>query len=107
MSEHRRSKKRRRRYVTTDFILSEVITHLYRRQRPTEAAKFVNGLFTAIATGIHQLVHVSPDQFHRAWQMRQKYHDKPKISFVDFTSMVVMQEMGIVEVFTGDDHFLH
>jgi predicted nucleic acid-binding protein len=37
--------------------------------------------------------------------MRQKYHDKPGISFVDFTSMVVMQDLGIVDVFTGDDHF--
>ena len=45
------------------------------------------------------------DQFRRAWTMRQKYHDKPDISFVDFTSMVVMQDLGIAEVFTGDDHF--
>jgi predicted nucleic acid-binding protein len=37
--------------------------------------------------------------------MRQKYHDKPDISFVDFTSMVVMQDLGIVDVFTGDGHF--
>ena len=29
------------------------------------------------------------------------------MNFVDFTSMVVMQDLGIVEVFTGDAHFLH
>lgn len=34
-----------------------------------------------------------------------KYHDKPDISFVDFTSMVVMQDLGIQDVFTGDAHF--
>jgi predicted nucleic acid-binding protein len=34
-----------------------------------------------------------------------QYHDKPDISFVDFTSMVVMQDLGIVDVFTGDKHF--
>ena len=50
-------------------------------------------------------IHVSPDQFRRAWQLRQKYHDKPRISFVDFTSMVVMQDLAITEVFTGDAHF--
>ena len=27
-------------------------------------------------------------------------------SFVGFTSMVVMQDLGISEVFTGDRHFL-
>ena len=55
--------------------------------------------------GEYLLVHVSPQQFRRAWQMRQKYHDKPDISFVDFTSMVIMQDLGITDVFTGDAHF--
>ena len=36
----------------------------------------------------------------------QRYDDKPDISFVDFTSMVLMQDLGIVDVFTGDAHFL-
>ncbi len=31
--------------------------------------------------------------------------DKPDTSFVDLTSMVVMQDLGITEVFTGDAHF--
>jgi uncharacterized protein len=34
-----------------------------------------------------------------------KYHDKPSISFVDFISMVVMQEIGVKKIFTGDNHF--
>jgi predicted nucleic acid-binding protein len=53
----------------------------------------------------YQRVHVTPDVFDRAWQMRRHYADKPDISFVDFTSFVVMQELGIADVFTGDDHF--
>jgi predicted nucleic acid-binding protein len=48
-----------------------------------------------------------PQQFRRAWQHRQKYHDKPDISFVDFTSMAVMQDLGISDIFTGDAHFTH
>lgn len=52
--------------------------------------------------------HVAAEKQHRrAWQMRQKYHDKPDISFIDFTSMIVMHDLGIAEVFTGDAHFLH
>lgn len=51
------------------------------------------------------LVHITPAHFRRAWDMRQKYSDKPDISFVDMTSMVVMQELGIGDVFTGDAHF--
>jgi predicted nucleic acid-binding protein len=103
---HRRLKKKRVRYVTTDYVLSEVITHLYRKQAPAEAQAFVRGLLKGIEQGIHQLVRVSPTQFGRAWEMRQKYDDKPGISFVDFTSMVAMQDLGIAEVFTGDAHFV-
>lgn len=41
----------------------------------------------------------------RAWDLRRKYDDKPDISFVDLTSMVAMLDLGISEVFIGDDHF--
>jgi predicted nucleic acid-binding protein len=58
-----------------------------------------------VVAGDYLLVHVSPEQFHGAWQPRQKYGDKPDISFVDFTSMVVMQNLKIADVFTGDAHF--
>ena len=48
---------------------------------------------------------LSPEQFQKAYQLRLKYHDKPTISFVDLTSMVVMQDLAITDVFTGDAHF--
>ena len=94
-----------RMYVTTDFVLSELIAHLYTTLTPGQAQAFINSLLAATDGGTSQLTHVSPEQFRRAWQMRQRYHDKPNISFVDFTSMVVMQDRGITEVFTGDAHF--
>jgi predicted nucleic acid-binding protein len=102
---HKRLQKARRQYVTTNFVLSELIAHLYTTLTPAQAQGFVNTLLAAVDAGRYELVHVSPDQFRRAWAMRQKYHDKPDVSFVDFTSMVVMQDRGITEVFTGDDHF--
>ena len=74
---------------------------------------FVAGVFGAggaavlgkVDAGDYLLVHVSPAQFRNAWQLRQKYNDKPDISFVDFTSMVVMQDLQITDVFSGDSHF--
>ena len=59
----------------------------------------------AIDKGAYTLEHLSELQFRRAWHLRQKYQDKPDISFVDFTSMVVLQDLGIVDIFMGDDHF--
>ena len=54
--EHIRLKKKRQRYATTNFVLSEAITHLYRKQRAEEARQFVNGLFAAADNDILQLV---------------------------------------------------
>jgi len=39
-----------------------------------------------IDAGAYVLVYFSSDQFRAAWRLRQKYQDKPDISFVDFTS---------------------
>ena len=104
-TEHGRLQRATRLYVTTNFVLSELIAHLYTTLTPAQAQAFINSLLAAADAGTSQLVHLSPQQFRRAWQMRQQYHDKPEISFVDFTSMVVMQDLGITEVFTGDAHF--
>jgi len=104
-AEHKRLLRARRRYVTTDSVLGEAITYLYPAIGAASAQGFVTSILAAADAGTYQLVHVLPQQFRRAWQMRQRYHDKPDISFVDFTSMVVMQDLGIVDVFTGDDHF--
>lgn len=102
---HRQLFGSNRPYVTTDFVVNEVITYLYNALAASQAQSFVGSIFTGVHGGTYRLVHVSPEQFHRAWIMRQKYHDKPDISFVDFTSFVVMQELGIQDVFTGDAHF--
>jgi predicted nucleic acid-binding protein len=103
--QHRKLKRKRRGYVTTDFVLSEVITHLYRKQDAAQAELFLQGLWDAFDRDVHKLVHVSGARLRQAWQLRKKYHDKPDISFIDFTSFVVMRELGITEVFTGDAHF--
>jgi predicted nucleic acid-binding protein len=104
-AQHKAFQRARRRYVSSDFVLSEVIAHLYTTLTPVQAQGFVNTLLASADAGTYLLVHVSPQQFRRAWQMRQQYHDKPDISFVDFTRMVTMQDLGITEVFTGDAHF--
>ncbi len=102
---HKKLLRRKRRYVTTDYVLGEAITYLYPAIGAASARGFINTLLASADAGTYELVHVSPPQFRRAWQMRQRYHDKPDISFVDFTSMVVMQDLGISDVFTGDAHF--
>ena len=95
----------RRQYTTTDFVLSEVIAHLYTTLTPEQAEAFVDNVLAQADANCYRLIHVSPQQFRRAWDMRKKYGGKPDISFVDFTSFVVMGDVGITDVFTGDAHF--
>ena len=91
--------------MTSDFVLTDFINYLYTCFQADEAEDAVEVLFQQAASGMLELVHISADQFGRAWQLRKKYHDKPDISFIDFTSFVVMRDVGISEVFSGDAHF--
>ncbi len=44
-------------------------------------------------------------RFREATRLRLKFRDKPGISFTDFTSMVVMQELELKRILTEDRHF--
>ena len=103
--QHRKFQQQKARNLTTDYVLSELITSLFAIVDFGKVRKFMLNLFQSVRVGRYQLVYVSPDQFERAWLLREKYQDKPTISFTDLTSMVVMQDLGITDVFTGDAHF--
>ncbi len=45
------------------------------------------------------------ERFTKAMALRLRFQDKPRISFTDLTSMVVMKELRIKDVLTEDDHF--
>jgi predicted nucleic acid-binding protein len=92
-------------YVTTNLVITELITQLYRALPVDDARRFVEAVFAAFESGTYELEWVSPERFEEAWELRKKFNDKPAISFVDFTSFVVARELGIVKIFTGDVHF--
>ncbi|MCX8103011.1 MAG: PIN domain-containing protein [Candidatus Bipolaricaulota bacterium] len=91
---------------TTDYVLDELITLVFTKGHFTEARKFVLNLLKSIEQGYTTLESITPERFEKAWQMHLKYEDKPKISFTDFTSFVVMQELQISDVLTDDKHFV-
>jgi predicted nucleic acid-binding protein len=103
--QHRTLQGAKERYVTTDYVLAEVMTPLFGNLSFAKAEQFMLNLFQSIRYGTYQLELISPSRFERAWQMRRKYKDKSDISFVDFTSMVVMQDLRITDIFTGDADF--
>jgi len=103
--QHREFRRQKTRYVTTDHVLAEFLSTLFRVVPFGSARQFADRLFESFEGGRHRLVFLSAEQFQKAYQLRLKYHDKPAISFVDLTSMVVMQDLAITDVFTGDAHF--
>ena len=91
---------------TSDYVLDEAITLLFRREVFSEAVRFAEGLFAAGALGHLNIERVTSDRFSAAWGLRKRLQDKPRISFTDLTSMVIMEECGISRVLTEDEHFL-
>jgi predicted nucleic acid-binding protein len=91
---------------TSDYILDEVMTLMFKREIFQEAVKFVEGIFKAGEFGNLRIDRVNSEAFQAAWELRLKFQDKPEISFTDLTSMVIMRERGIQYVLTGDEHFI-
>jgi len=92
---------------TTDYVLDETFTLLFRRLPLPLAEESVGLLDEAIKEGYLNLEWVSSERFWEAKELRLRFRDKPKISFTDLTSMVVMKELGVSSILTDDDHFTH
>jgi len=91
---------------TSDYILDKTITLLFRRLPFSVAVGFLNDIDRAVKEKYLRLERITPERFDKAKEFRIKFHDKPRISFTDLTSMMVMVELEITEVLTEDDHFL-
>ena len=96
---------RRTAWVTTDYVLDETMTRLFLSTPFAAARRFVDGIFEASRQDLLDIEQVTPERFGRAWRLRLRYDDKPRISFTDLTSFVVMRKLGIHRVLTGDAHF--
>jgi predicted nucleic acid-binding protein len=88
---------------TTNFVLDETISLLFRRRPFEEAARFTKGLLTSPLIGIEE---ITQTRFRRAFDLRLAFRDKPDISFTDLTIMIVAQELNITHILTGDRHFI-
>ncbi|MGH9745800.1 MAG: type II toxin-antitoxin system VapC family toxin [Candidatus Acidiferrales bacterium] len=90
------------RVVTSNFILNETFTLLFRRRPHKEALHFSEGLLQSPFIRIET---VTEHRFLRAFELRRKFSDKPRISFTDLSSMAIMMELKVSDILTGDPHF--
>jgi len=94
------------RLVTTDYVLDETFTLFFKRLSFPEARESLDMIEQAIQDGYLRLERITPTRFEEAKRLRLKFQDKPRISFTDLTSMVVMKELDIADILTGDTHFV-
>jgi predicted nucleic acid-binding protein len=94
-------------WVTTDYVLDEAITRAFTLCPFPTAERFWQSVFQAREAGFLAIQNITSDLFEKAYELRLQYRDNPRISFTDFTSFVVMKELGLHRVLTGDAHFVH
>ena len=90
---------------TTNLVISEFITFRYNHFGHARSKLCVDKLFGNIESGLIRHIVIEESRIKKALELRYKYHDKPKISFCDLTSMAVMKEFNINEILTMDKHF--
>lgn len=103
---YQKLQKKGARLYTTDYVLDEVITLLFRRESFAEAVRFMEGIFQTAQAGRLTVERVTSERFASAWELRKRFQDKPKISFTDLASMVIMREREIAKILTEDEHFM-
>ncbi len=100
-----RAARRNGAWVTSDCVVDETITRLFAVTPFAKARRFIEGVFEASRQGLLDIEHLTPERLSEAWRLRLRYRDKPRISFTDLTSFVVMRELGVQQALTADGHF--
>ncbi len=94
--------KRTEHFVTSNYVLDELITLLRVRKIPLNKFKsFIDALWN---NEICNIIRVVEDIDFNAWQMMNKYKEH-SFSFTDCTSFILMKNYNIKKVCTLDKHF--
>lgn len=91
-------------FVTTDFVLDEVITRLRYDVSHAAATGFIARFHTAVDAGSLIVYPISPDLWREAEQIFQQFRQS-KLSFTDCTSFALLRRQPVDEVFGFDAHF--
>ncbi|MEY2428516.1 MAG: uncharacterized protein QOJ40_1401 [Verrucomicrobiota bacterium] len=93
--------RKRRRFLTTDYVADETTTLLLVRHSHSAAVDFLDTLTRSEAL---RLEWVEQDRFEAAASLFGRHKDK-EWSFTDCVSFAVMRELNIRDCFTTDHHF--
>lgn len=92
---------KRRRFVTSEYVVDETITLLLMRHSHTAAVDFLD---TVERSDALRLEWIGPERFSAGAALFRRHADK-EWSFTDCVSFALMRELGIRDAFTTDHHF--
>ena len=93
--------RKKRQFLTTDYIVDETVTLLLMRHSHAAAADFLK---TTLESAILRLEWIDSDRFHDAAELFHRHDDK-QWSFTDCVTFALMHELEIHDSFTTDHHF--
>lgn len=94
-------KRNPQKIITTTYVFDETVTFLKRRISHDKAAEVGKLLLSSHTV---EMIHISEAHFNKGWGMFLKYRDKG-FSFTDCLSFLIVEERGIKEALTFDEHF--
>jgi predicted nucleic acid-binding protein len=92
---------KRRRFVTSEYVVDETITLLLMRHSHAAAADFLDTVERSEAL---RLEWIGPERFSTGAALFRRHADK-EWSFTDCVSFALMRELRIRDAFTTDHHF--
>ena len=90
--------------ITSNFVLDETFTHLFKRRPFEDAWHFTSNIVESPFIDIEE---VTAPRFLKTIELRKRFSDKPNISFTDLSTIAIMVELEIADILTADRHFSH
>lgn len=85
--------------MLSNFIIAETYTLMLRKIGRDKAIQYIEKLKKTA-----EIIRISEEDEKKAWEIILKYSDKD-FSYVDATSFVLMERLGLLEAFAFDEHF--
>lgn len=91
------------RVLTNDYVMDETYTHLRRCRNGLRRAERAQEIVEQ--SKLVDFLEVDAADRQRGWMLFQQYRDKI-LSFTDCVSFAMMHQIGVVQAFSFDAHFM-
>lgn len=95
----------RNRLITTNYILDETYTLMLINTGYVKTVDFKHKLDQFIRNNLLIIYYINTEIEKCSWEVFEQFNRDKRWSFTDCTSKIVMEKLGLSEVFAFDKHF--